>query len=68
MKSLGTNVTRAGIVSGLHKATYKGLTKTVHFQSNGNIAGNVRLHLQGEERQDRRRRLGPLTLAHKQDK
>ena len=39
MKSLGTNVTRAGIVGGLHKATYMGLTKTVHFNANGNIAG-----------------------------
>jgi branched-chain amino acid transport system substrate-binding protein len=39
MKSLGTNVSRAGIVSGLHKITYKGLTKVVHFQPNGNISG-----------------------------
>ncbi len=41
MKSLGTNVSRAGIVSGLHKATYMGLTKTVHFQADGNIAGKA---------------------------
>jgi branched-chain amino acid transport system substrate-binding protein len=41
MKSLGTNVTRAGIVSGLHKVTYMGLTKTVHFQPDGNIAGTA---------------------------
>jgi branched-chain amino acid transport system substrate-binding protein len=41
MKSLGNNVTRAGIVSGLHKVTYKGLTKIVHFQANGNIAGTA---------------------------
>ena len=26
-------------MNGLHKVTYKGLTKTVHFQPNGNIAG-----------------------------
>ena len=68
MKSLGNKVSRAGIVSGLHKVTYIGLTKAVHFQPNGNIAGNGRLRLPGEERQDRRRGIGPLTLAHKQDK
>ena len=41
MKSLGTNITRAAIVNGLHKVTYKGLTKTVHFEANGNIAGTA---------------------------
>ena len=41
MKSLGTKVSRGGIVSGLHKVTYKGLTKVVHFQPNGNIAGTA---------------------------
>ncbi len=41
MKSLGSKVSRAGIVSGLHKVTYKGLTKVVHFQANGNIAGTA---------------------------
>jgi branched-chain amino acid transport system substrate-binding protein len=41
MKSLGTKVSRAGIVSALHKVTYKGLTKVVHFQPNGNIAGTA---------------------------
>jgi branched-chain amino acid transport system substrate-binding protein len=41
MKKLGSNVTRAGIVSGLHKVSYMGLTKTVHFQPNGNIAGTA---------------------------
>ncbi len=28
-------------MNGLHKVTYMGLTKTVHFQSNGNIAGTA---------------------------
>ena len=41
MKSLGSHVTRAGIVNGLHHVTYQGLTKTVHFQPNGNIAGTA---------------------------
>lgn len=41
MKSLGNHVTRAGIVNGLHKVTYRGLTKTVHFQPDGNIAGTA---------------------------
>ena len=40
MKSL-KKVTRAGIVSALHKLSYKGMTKTVKFQSNGNIAGSA---------------------------
>jgi branched-chain amino acid transport system substrate-binding protein len=40
MKSL-KHVTRSGIVSALHKLTYKGLTKVVKFQSNGNIAGSA---------------------------
>ena len=39
MKSIGSNVTRAKVVSGLHSISYKGLTKTVAFQSNGNISG-----------------------------
>jgi branched-chain amino acid transport system substrate-binding protein len=41
MKSLGSNVTKAGIISGLHSVNYQGLTKTVQFQANGNIAGNA---------------------------
>lgn len=41
MKSLGTHVTRAGIVKGLHKVTYQGLTKTIHFEPNGNISGTA---------------------------
>ena len=41
MKSLGSNVTRSGIVSGLHSVNYQGLTKTVAFQSNGNISGTA---------------------------
>ena len=32
-------ITRANIVKGLHKIVYKGLTKTVSFQANGNISG-----------------------------
>jgi branched-chain amino acid transport system substrate-binding protein len=41
MKSLGNHVTRAGIVNGLHHVTYHGITKTIHFQPNGNIAGTA---------------------------
>src|SRR5579872_68933 len=41
MKKLGSHVTKAGVVSGLHSVNYKGLTKTVAFQSNGNIAGTA---------------------------
>ena len=41
MKSLGAHVTRAAVVKALHKVTYQGLTKTVHFLANGNIAGNA---------------------------
>jgi len=40
MKSL-KKITRSGIVSALHKLSYKGMTKTVKFQSNGNIAGSA---------------------------
>ena len=40
MKSL-KKVTRAGIVSALHKLSYKGMTKVVKFQTNGNIAGSA---------------------------
>jgi branched-chain amino acid transport system substrate-binding protein len=39
MKSIGANVTRAKVVSGLHSVNYKGLTKTVAFGADGNIAG-----------------------------
>jgi branched-chain amino acid transport system substrate-binding protein len=41
MKSLWPHVTRAGIVAGLHKVTYRGLTKVVHFLPNGDIAGKA---------------------------
>jgi branched-chain amino acid transport system substrate-binding protein len=41
MKSLGKNMTRAGVVSGLHGVSYQGLTKTVKFQPDGDIAGNA---------------------------
>jgi branched-chain amino acid transport system substrate-binding protein len=40
MKSL-KKVTRSGIVSALHKLSYKGMTKIVKFQTNGNIAGSA---------------------------
>lgn len=41
MKKLGAHVTRAALVHELHKVIYKGLTKTVHFQKDGNIAGST---------------------------
>ena len=34
-------VTRAGLVTALHSISYKGITKTVKFQSDGNISGNA---------------------------
>ncbi|HVA53236.1 MAG TPA: branched-chain amino acid ABC transporter substrate-binding protein [Acidimicrobiales bacterium] len=34
-------ITRAGLVAELHKISYKGITKSVKFQSNGNIAGSA---------------------------
>ena len=40
MKSIGpAHISRAAIVNALHSVMYKGLTKTVHFQPDGNIAG-----------------------------
>ena len=41
MKGLGSNITRAAIVNALHSVNYKGITKTVQFQSNGNISGTA---------------------------
>ena len=41
MKSIGAHVTREAIVKGLHKAKYIGLTKTIKFEPNGNIAGKT---------------------------
>ena len=41
MKAMGSHVTRAGVISGLHSVNYQGLTKTIQFQSNGNISGNA---------------------------
>lgn len=41
MKGIGAHVTRGKVVSGLHKVTYVGLTKTVHFQSDGDIKGTA---------------------------
>lgn len=41
MKSLGTHVTRAGVVTALRNIHYQGLTKTVEFQPNGNIGGTA---------------------------
>jgi branched-chain amino acid transport system substrate-binding protein len=40
MKSL-KKVTRAGVVAALHKITYKGTTKTIKFQKDGNISGSA---------------------------
>jgi branched-chain amino acid transport system substrate-binding protein len=40
MKKL-KKITRANLVAELHKISYKGITKTVKFQSDGNIAGNA---------------------------
>jgi len=40
MKSL-KKVTRAGIVSALHKLSYKGMTKLIKFQTDGNISGSA---------------------------
>ena len=34
-------VTRAGIVAELHKLVWKGMTKVIRFQKNGNIAGSA---------------------------
>jgi branched-chain amino acid transport system substrate-binding protein len=34
-------ITRAGLVTALHSISYKGITKTVKFQSDGNISGNA---------------------------
>ncbi len=67
MKSLGTNVSRAGIVTGLHKVTYIGLDQDGAFPAPTATSPERHVHLYGKERQDRRRRLGPLTLAHRQD-
>ena len=37
MKTLGSNVTRAGVVNGLRTVDYKGLTKEIKFQPNGEV-------------------------------
>ena len=34
-------VTRQNIVTALHKITFKGITKTISFEANGNIAGTA---------------------------
>jgi hypothetical protein len=34
-------ITRASIVAELHKITYKGITKVVKFQKDGNISGSA---------------------------
>jgi branched-chain amino acid transport system substrate-binding protein len=43
MKAKGAGVTKADIISGLHASgfSYAGITKTVTFQQNGNVAGNA---------------------------
>ena len=40
MKSL-KRVTRAGVVAALHRLSYKGMTKIVKFQKDGNISGSA---------------------------
>ncbi|MBW4077220.1 MAG: branched-chain amino acid ABC transporter substrate-binding protein [Acidobacteria bacterium] len=40
MKSL-KKITRVGIVNALHRLTWKGMTKVIKFQKNGNIAGSA---------------------------
>lgn len=40
MKSL-KHVTRPGIIAALHKLTWKGMTKVIKFQKNGNISGSA---------------------------
>ena len=37
MQTLGTNVTRAAVVNGLRTVDYKGLTKEIKFQPNGEV-------------------------------
>ena len=40
MKSLGpSKIDRANIVAGLHKVVWKGISKTVKFQADGNVIG-----------------------------
>lgn len=40
LKTLGPgHITRAAVIKGLRKVAYKGLTKTVHFQADGDMAG-----------------------------
>jgi branched-chain amino acid transport system substrate-binding protein len=41
MAKVGAKVTRAKVVSELKKIKYQGITKDVHFGSNGNIAGTA---------------------------
>jgi branched-chain amino acid transport system substrate-binding protein len=41
MKSIGAHVTREALVKALHTVTYVGLTKTIKFEPNGNIAGKT---------------------------
>ncbi|MDA8291969.1 MAG: branched-chain amino acid ABC transporter substrate-binding protein [Actinomycetota bacterium] len=41
MEKIGAHVKRSALVKGLHKVVYAGLTKTVHFQPDGNIAGST---------------------------
>jgi len=42
MKSLGpSKLDRANIVAGLHKVVWKGISKTVKFQSDGNVVGGA---------------------------
>ena len=63
MKSLGTNVTRAGDRQRAPQGHVQGLDEDGAFPGQWQHRRQGRLHLQREERQDRRRGLGPLTLA-----
>ena len=39
LKTLGTKATRQGVITALKSVDYKGITKEVKFQANGNISG-----------------------------
>ncbi|MGA8296558.1 MAG: branched-chain amino acid ABC transporter substrate-binding protein [Acidimicrobiales bacterium] len=41
LSKAGKPINRANIVSELHKISYKGITKTVKFKTNGNISGGT---------------------------
>lgn len=41
MKGIGANVTRQAVVDGLRTVDYKGITKQIKFESNGEVAGTA---------------------------